>query len=55
VSDDDERINEAMATIISSLLDVVKLQHEVNDRLARQHEELIERVDRIERKLRPRG
>ena len=44
----DERIELAMARIVSSLLDVVREQHLANAELYRQIEALTERMDRLE-------
>ena len=44
----DERIELAMARIISSLLDVVTQQHDVNAELYRQIDALTVRVERLE-------
>jgi hypothetical protein len=47
----DEKIQENLALIIVSLLDVVKLQHETNDDMAEDIREIISRVEALERRI----
>lgn len=47
----DDKIQEALARIVSALLDVVALQHETNEEMSKDIQEIIDRLEALERRI----